>query len=480
MHDGTNSDFRETVASILNAVLSSTSLCFVCCACLVAPWFFGAWEMWWFWLFASCVFVALLMFAFRLILNRVSSVTDPICRPSLTRWLIITATPFLLYAIVRAYQAEVAMDAERSLMLFLTAFALTIVVVFGFSIRQLWLFHWLVILNLALLVLYGLVNHYLTGSAKVLWVTSEYTQYAGRATGTYFCPDHFSGVAELLFAMALGMILAGRSRDPQSRRHDRPLIRGLAALPLLAISIAAVLISKSRGGGITIIVICLAALCIGFTHLRPIARWGLRAAAAAAIVIALGLLWNSDLTYVNRFKAFFAWEKAQGRPWPEMRTQVMTGVKASTRYNMYAAALRAWQTKPAFGIGPGMHQHLWPHFAPSPDGDPETGRWPTRANYNYHSYEVHSDWIQLLQEYGTVGLVLFLPLLASLTFALLTGVYSRTAHTIALSAALSVVCMTFHSLGDFNLQMPGTVWLLAGIVSTGIAGVVRGRVGDAT
>ena len=38
-------------------------------------------------------------------------------------------------------------------------------------------------------------------------------------------------------------------------------------------------------------------------------------------------------------------------------------------------------------------------------------------------------------------------------------------------AMLGLVAMGFHSLGDFNLQMPGTTWLLAGIIGLGLAEV---------
>jgi hypothetical protein len=33
--------------------------------------------------------------------------------------------------------------------------------------------------------------------------------------------------------------------------------------------------------------------------------------------------------------------------------------------------------------------------------------------------------------------------------------------------------MAFHSLGDFNLQMPATTWILAAIISVTVAVIVR-------
>jgi len=150
---------------------------------------------------------------------------------------------------------------------------------------------------------------------------------------------------------------------------------------------------------------------------------------------------------------------------------------------MYGGAVRAWKSAPLLGIGPGMHQNLWPHFAPTSDGDPDIGRWPTLVNDYMHSYEVHSDWLQLLEEYGVVGMVLFLVALFTV-FGLLTASVSSAARrrqadsspsdrvefAHAIGAVLAVAAMTFHSLGDFNLQMPATVWILAAMVAVPLAG----------
>jgi hypothetical protein len=37
-----------------------------------------------------------------------------------------------------------------------------------------------------------------------------------------------------------------------------------------------------------------------------------------------------------------------------------------------------------------------------------------------------------------------------------------------LGGLLALAAMSFHSLGDFNLQMPATVWILAVILALGI------------
>jgi O-antigen ligase len=193
------------------------------------------------------------------------------------------------------------------------------------------------------------------------------------------------------------------------------------------------------------------------------------------LAAALAGFWLSDNSVAARFKEYFPWDPLRGgKSFAEAQVELMPRLKESPRYNMYSGALRAWrETDPRFGIGPGMHQHLWLHYAASPDGDRARGIWPSRPNNGYHSYEVHSDWIQLLEEYGVVGFVLFLFAVGALTAFLRRGFRSGIVEPVAFGGILCLVCMAFHSLGDFNLQMPATTWLLSAVVAIPFAWIQR-------
>ncbi|MBN1672246.1 MAG: O-antigen ligase family protein [Kiritimatiellae bacterium] len=435
---------------------------FVCCAAvvLVAPWCLAAWEMWWFWPFAVGLFLGLLFFGVRLLLAAQSGERVFTGDRLLALRGVYGFLPFLGYASIRLFQADVLMDAERSFLLFLTPLVLAVQIVFGFTRKQLLLLYLLLLADLLLLGGYGVINHRLTGSEHVLW-RDAYESYAGRASGTYFCPDHFSGIMELGFCLALGIVLARNVKWP----------RKVMVFPLAAVALGGVYLSKSRGGGLTIGVIVAAALVWGFAQWPWRVQWALRIGVSAGLAVALGVLCVAGGSYIERFRNY---------PWKDIR-------KAG-RFQYAASALRAWRSAPWYGIGPGMHQHLWPHFAASEDGDREAGKWPTFPNYHYHLYEVHNDWVQLLEEYGLIGVALFLGAALSVLSTLFTGYYRevrdriktdwrrrirRPHYPMLLGAILACAAMAFHSLGDFNLQMPATVWLLAAIVAIPVAFIVR-------
>ena len=188
---------------------------------------------------------------------------------------------------------------------------------------------------------------------------------------------------------------------------------------------------------------------------------------------------------------YFGWGAAtRAKPWSEQVAIARTRLAQSDRALMIGGALRAWRDgHRLWGIGPGMHQHLWPHYAATPDGDPAARRRPRFSNQTFHSYEVHSDWVQLLEEYGLAGLLLFAGFAAALLRTLAAGWRAAARAPAArggegggaegqpavLAALLAGTALAFHSLGDFNLQMPATVWVLSALLAAGVAAASEAR-----
>jgi O-antigen ligase len=449
---------------------------------VAAPWCFGAWEMWWFWPFSLCIFAATLALGVRLLVPFPAPTDLPEDEQRrhrsirrLATLLIASFIPFLIYALVRAVQSPVVMDAERSFLLHLTPLLVGLCVCFGLTRDQSRILWFILIANLYTLGLYGIANYVVLRNACVLGMPGapQYQLGSLRATGSYYCPDHYAGIMELLLCLALGLLLT---------RNMKPRWRGVAgALAVLACT--GVVLSKSRGGVLTLAFLGLGVVCFGFVQWPPRIRWYWRLtlisffAGAAIFFVAVN----------PRFKQWINWNQVRGGSVERLVRSFQQEFRKTSRGRMYAAALRAWKTAPVTGIGPGMHQHYWPHFSASPDGDREAGTWPTFVDVDFFSYEVHSDWLQLLEEYGLIGLLLFLFPCATVAMALGIGLrresrqrqrtdwWQPTTPDIALiyTALFAYLALAFHSLGDFNLQMPATVWMLAAILALGLRTVLE-------
>lgn len=442
-------------------LLQQLSFIFTAAAVFGGPWIFGAWAFWWFWPFAACLFLGFACFSLRLCYGRHAMLEEATADRRLITAAIFGCLPFLVYTFIRFLQTEVYMSAERSFLLILLPFLIGVQIVYGFSSRQIRALHLGLFLNLAVQGVYGLVNHVLNGSRVVLW-RKGFLQYwrDDRASGSYFCPDHFSGAMEFALALALGLLLVRRTR----------VALRLAALALCVLAVWCVLWSKSRGGGITVAGLCVFAVLVGGVQWPRALRWSLRVVLLVAMVLGLSVFLKSQHPYVQRLKHY---------PY--------TQLERSHRVNMIMAAMRAWKQKPVFGVGAGMHEHYWLRTGPSPDGDKAAGRWPTRPNFHLFSYKVHSDWVQLLEEYGVVGFVLFGVAASGVVGLLGIGYFRETRSRRDSSAngspgrrfhwvlgALFAVCaMTIHSVGDFNLQIPANGWMFGAILGIGVAGVVR-------
>ena len=152
-------------------------------------------------------------------------------------------------------------------------------------------------------------------------------------------------------------------------------------------------------------------------------------------------------------------------------------------------ALRGWRSNPVWGIGPGQNAVRSPQFAATEDGvrpepgRPETLKRPRLANAHFHLYEVHSDWIQLLEEYGAVGFALFcLPFAGVIVLLLLRqGETIRSRSLPALERGLplgvlfAVGLLSIQSLADFSLQMPAVTWLAGYLVAAALLVAPRSK-----
>lgn len=600
---------REEELSLLARAAEWLHLGAFCCAgaaVLVSPVLFGSWEMWWFWPMALLVFLACLLcgagaLVESALLPRGAPRAPHRHMPLRALAALALCVPFLLYASARALFPSgpgsplVAMECERSLLLFFTPVALALVMLL--SSRPAWRHRllWCALGVAAAVSAIGLWSHFATGDTQVLWSQGMDFSYNGRLSGTFFCPNHLSAYENLFICLLLAAALT-----PRVARWKSTLF-ALAAAALLVPNF----LSLSRGG--------LASLALGLAIAVPV--FGLRgrspwkravsvaAVVALAAAAALGARYASsverfesdavpsvrfvkprpaDLEYADgravrvrvagfdkgQFHLFeegaekrvsvpaaqvsrvvFApraagltegWRmgdclrlvrrrelsdgsvrtvnrdcygdvlRYEGGAWTErVYNPLMNRAAGHPLWRAWAgaengaafreklhdafwysfdrgqyigSALRAWRSNPVWGIGPGQHSNRWAEFEatpdgvrPDPDGPANAFKRPRHADYAKHLYEVHSDWTQLLEEYGLVGLALFLLPLGGVLWILYdrqrsvaAGDGPALARSLPLGALLYCIVLILHSFGDFSLQMPSIVWLLAFVLSSAV------------
>lgn len=453
---------------------------------LVSPWLFASWEMWWFWSVCTVLCVALAASGAAAVLD------EAVLRPN--HWLerhhrhvpsravafLALCVPFCVYAVARcAYPSGrgspiVGMDRERSLLLFATPLALSLVHLV--SSRTAWRSRLLrlLLVDFVLVCLCAVVTHYATNDTRILWVAANDFQYAGRASAPYYCPNHFVDFAGAGMLVFLSAALTPRVKF----RTLLPSLLGAAFCGFAAF------LSLSRGGVAAI----LAALFFGvplFGFLsRPVWARVLFASAAVAVAVGAGAAVRyTDNPLMGRMSGHPLW-----KAWEESGTLPEFSERAGDvfwygfdRGQYIGSALRAWKSNPFWGIGPGQHSSRWAEFEASSDGvrptlpDLSDMVRPRQRGYFKHLYEVHSDWTQLLEEYGIAGFVLFLVpcvFLAATLYHRIRICAAGSARTIdralPLGALLVMLMLAFHCVFDFSLQLPATVWLFATLSSIAV------------
>ena len=536
-----NDDYDDDPQQRFNFPEVFHGLAFLCILAnlLLSPWCFGSWESWWFWplstlLFAACFFSGVAC----LVGSKESS--SSYRGPNNGHFIIngkifavaIAALPFLLYTLARAQHPSaadrplVSMEMERSLLLFFTPAMIATVMFLSLTHKRLKILLAAFLLNSILLAVYAIANHLLCNSDYVLWVVSPWG-YGDRAKGPFFCPNHLSAYLNLGIAFCLALFFA-----PKTKWLIK--IAGLSAAILLA---GANFLSLSRGG--------LASLLLGLViGLPTLALRGHRLAVRViaplfllgALALAFMVITQTSNPLRSRVESHPLYRTAvQNAGSPEWRQKMHDSFWYSFDRGTYIqSALRAWKSNPVWGIGPGQHSNRWAEFAATDDavrpinGDLSTLKRPRYVNNSQHLYEVHSDWTQLLEEYGVVGLVLFL---ISMTVVLVvTGISQsqmndapeqdeqtesdiedtleeevspkntevvrhRSTHrrhrhaqastpsenrsplerALPLASLLACLIMTLHSLGDFSFQIPAITWAFAVLVTGGILAAPRSR-----
>lgn len=260
--------------------------------------------------------------------------------------------------------------------------------------------------------------------------------YDGRASGFYICPNHLAGLLEMLGLIALSFCCWGRGKV---------WVRIVAAYALV-MCLAGVAITGSRGGYLSTV-----GGLIAFTALSLWAVKKLRSrmfVPMCAIAVVVGFLVVGG-TFLLMAKSDALKERLDTIYDP-----------TNMRVLLWAAAMKQFALNPAIGTGSGTYLYYGRQF-----------RSEFVQNDPIH---VHSDYLELLCEYGIAGAALcFVFLAAHITSGILglreialrklKPAWRAQSNELALiiGGLSATAALMVHSVIDFNLHIPANTLFVA-------------------
>lgn len=351
-------------------------------------------------------------------------------------WCVPLALALAGYVIVRALVSPVSYLARNDF--FMVAGALVIYLVTALSLTR---------TSRRLAVCWGLfalaVCHVGVGAVQfrqgdnymlLPWIYRS--DYSCRASGFYICPNHLAGLLEMLALMGVALVCWGRGNIWFR------LCSGYAVL----VCVTGLALTGSRGG-----ILSLAAGGLVFAALsaNTLRRLRLARLPRAVMIVSAGLLFLLGSALWLTMKS----DALAGRVGQVYDPQNM-------RLQMWAASLHQFGLNPVFGTGSGTYYYYGRQF-----------RDAVMQNDPLH---VHNDYLELLAEYGVVGV-----LLAAAFFAMHlysgwrglrriirlklkpSGFSQSTELALDLGALSALAALLMHSVLDFNLHIPANVFVVA-------------------
>jgi O-antigen ligase len=363
-----------------------------------------------------------------LAIRRIGSLPDQICLAS--------ALLFFGYVLVRASFSPVGYLARSdiySILAGLVVYFLTVTVLTNSKTRLL----------IVVCLLVAALGHVMVGAIQFRngnnWMPISFLQrfdYGRRASGFYICPNHLAGLLEVLGIFGLSITLW--SRWPIWAK----LLIGYAT----AMCYVGVILTGSRGGYLSVLMSLFVFATLSLRLTRAVgSALQVRIGVAALVMAILG--------------AFAIFLVIQRSDYLVDRTKTVVDNK-NIRLDFWRAALDEWKSSPV--IGTGSRTYLF------------YGRKFRTDAMQMDPVYTHNDYLQLLAEYGALGLATFLPfLLVHIRRGLISArrlgprriaVTQRVrsnAMALNLGALGAVAAYVIHSFFDFNLHIPANVLLMA-------------------
>lgn len=367
---------------------------------------------------------ALVLWAGRMVLNKEFKILwTPVC------WGVLA---FASYAVFKYLQSDIEYVARTEFIQILFYMALFFVILNNLHKRRAVTTVLAILLTLGTLISIYAIYQYMTRSETVL-VFAKPVQYAGRASGTYVCPNHLAGFLTMLMPVGISLLLSGRIS------YIARILVGYSVLMMTA----GLVVTVSRAGwlsaaaGVFFVVVAL-------LHKR---RFWLPVTVIAIVLIFIGFyLYSHSFTAKKRVEENRLFVPDENR-----------------RILYWRGAIDIFKQSPLFGVGPGHYDYRYRQV-----------RQPLNVAQGRPGW-VHNDYLNTLVDYGIVGLVIVMSTLAVLAYTAIQSWNSvkrriesgKTSNkgAIMLGVAGGLIGLAVHSFFDFNMHIPANAAIAVALMA---------------
>ena len=235
--------------------------------------------------------------------------------------------------------------------------------------------------------------------------------YGMRASGTYFCPNHFAHLLEIIIPLCLALVLMPSAGVPMR------LLAGYGLILFLPV----LFLTQSRSGWMGAIVGLGVTIClIGAKRGRKAFLLTILVLPLVVAAVVAGLWFFSDI----------------------FRGRILDAVHGNIRLHIWADTLAMIREQPWLGWGSGSYQWIFPRFRTLSD----------QLLFNY----AHNEYLHFAADYGLVGLSLFAAVILVACIKWF-GAYwkaERTRDAYLMAGLFGCLAATFvHAMFDFNLHI---------------------------
>lgn len=273
-----------------------------------------------------------------------------------------------------------------------------------------------------------------TQSNAVLWQERP-VNYANRYGSVFVNPNHHAGFLNCIIPITFSFLFFSRGRKQAK-------IIGILAF---CIMVLALYLTKSRGGWIAAMLVTsvLTFLCLK----KSASKHSVLFLVIGVISFGAGVYYFSD-GFRERLLGVFS---------------TNTNQSGMFRAWLWLPAFEMWVDHPIFGVGPGQFNIRFPEY-----------RTPLTQLNPIH---VHNDFLEILVEYGIIGGLLVLGLIAQFCHVInpmlkrevgciiKTGCVTTDKTFMFIGCTASIIGILVHSFFEFNLRIPAILMLLSICVS---------------